>query len=303
MIEQIKITDREQWLGMRERDVTASDIGSLFDLSPYKTPFELWAEKTGKIKPKPPTNLMDRGNVMEIAVINKVQTNNPDWLVRSPGLYLRDAAIRIGATPDAVAVDMSLSPFADYIIQCKTMAMPTFKAHWSEGPPMHYQLQTLTEGMMWGAKRAFIAVIALDAYSYDFQMFEIELHSVAWERIKREVQNFWIAVAEGGEPPPDYARDGEAIKEVYRPRSAERIDLSTDNWLRDRLARRAELCQSRGTIEKELDAINAEIVHKLNGHERAACGPYKISHTIQHRPEKLVPAASWPVLRVSGGKE
>ena len=39
----------EEWLQWRSKGVTASDIPIILGLSPYKTRWQLWAEKVGRI--------------------------------------------------------------------------------------------------------------------------------------------------------------------------------------------------------------------------------------------------------------
>lgn len=57
----------EEWLEWRAQGITASDIPILLGLSPYKTPWQLWAEKVGRINPpdlsKNPN--VQRGNRLE----------------------------------------------------------------------------------------------------------------------------------------------------------------------------------------------------------------------------------------------
>src|SRR5262249_6073732 len=48
-IERIRISSREQWLKLRQSDVTASVAAALLGIHPYQTVFALWALKTGKI--------------------------------------------------------------------------------------------------------------------------------------------------------------------------------------------------------------------------------------------------------------
>ena len=38
-----------EWLQWRSQGITASDIPIILGLSPYKTPWQLWAEKVGRI--------------------------------------------------------------------------------------------------------------------------------------------------------------------------------------------------------------------------------------------------------------
>jgi predicted phage-related endonuclease len=104
MIERHHIRSREQWLALRRRDVTASDVGVVCGAHKFKTPLRLYEEKVGSIPEDVETPVMIRGRWMEPAVLKAVQERHPDWLITQPGVYLRDPDIRIGATPDAVAI-------------------------------------------------------------------------------------------------------------------------------------------------------------------------------------------------------
>lgn len=49
MIKEIAYKDREEWLTIRKDYIGGSDAGAVMGLSPYKSAYTLWAEKTGKI--------------------------------------------------------------------------------------------------------------------------------------------------------------------------------------------------------------------------------------------------------------
>ena len=42
-------TSHEQWLADRNKGLGGSDIGVILGLNPKKTPYQLWAEKTGRV--------------------------------------------------------------------------------------------------------------------------------------------------------------------------------------------------------------------------------------------------------------
>ena len=51
MITKVKTADRGEWLSLRARYIGGSDAASVIGLNPYKSPYTLWAEKTGRIAP------------------------------------------------------------------------------------------------------------------------------------------------------------------------------------------------------------------------------------------------------------
>lgn len=55
------------WLAWREQGISASDAGAVLGLSPYKTPWRLWAEKSGLLRPEDLSSnpLVQRGIALE----------------------------------------------------------------------------------------------------------------------------------------------------------------------------------------------------------------------------------------------
>lgn len=56
-----------EWLAWREQGVSASDVAAILGFSPYKTPWRLWAEKTGMLRPDDLSGnfFVQRGNALE----------------------------------------------------------------------------------------------------------------------------------------------------------------------------------------------------------------------------------------------
>lgn len=300
-IDRIPITSRAQWLDLRRQDVTASDIGALVGASPYKSRLNLWMEKTGIAVDAHESDLMRRGRWLEPAVLAAVIDQHPDWEVEPLKIYLRDTELRIGATPDAKAI---IPEAGEAIIQCKVISKPVFDDKWRDGPPLYYILQTLTEAMLYGTDTAWLAVLVIDTFTADLQMFPVFSHPEAEARIRDEVGKFWQAIKSGGMPIPDYSLDGEILKMIYPPvKGAEPIDLRGDNMLPELLASRAGLKAAAKEGEELINKIDAEIIHKLAGAPAAICDGWKITNSVTHRRETVIPAKSFPVLRVTKLKE
>ena len=50
MIKEFSYQDREEWLALRRQYIGGSDAGAVMGMNPYKSPYALWAEKTGQIQ-------------------------------------------------------------------------------------------------------------------------------------------------------------------------------------------------------------------------------------------------------------
>ncbi len=56
----------EEWLDWRKKGIGSSDAPIIMGVSPWKTPFELWEEKTGRVQPEQTSNwAQERGNELE----------------------------------------------------------------------------------------------------------------------------------------------------------------------------------------------------------------------------------------------
>lgn len=304
----IPVTNRGDWLALRKQDVTASEVAALFGAHQFRTVLQVYAEKVGASKGQGDNPAMRRGRILEPGCIVALQELHPDWRIEKADEYLRDPELRIGATPDyyrhvpAQAGDGggwqgTLEP-----VECKTVSPEQF-AQWGDGVPLAYQLQVVTQCKLAGASRGWIALL-VDNRAKDFELFEVPAHDGAWAKIVEKVAAFWKLVESGELPPIDFARDRDAIKALMPPKlSTTALDLTGDNHLPDLLAHRERCKEVIAAHEELLEADEAEIIAKLNGHEVATLDGYRITHKTQSRKEHVVKASTFSVLRITKLKE
>ena len=303
-VERIPITSRDEWLAMRRNDVTASDVAAVCGVDPQRTALQVYAEKIGIFAGRPDEAIMRRGRWLEPAVIEALADLRPEWETRRARVYLRDDTIRIGASPDVVAIDPERDGVGN--VQCKVVARPVFLRDWchdgnGDGPvavPLAYQLQTLTEAMLMGATWAVVAALVIDTYSADLVVEPVELHAGAWDQIRAAVSRFWADVAAGQQPRADYERDAAIIREIYPRDDGGILDLSSDNMLPPLLAERRVLKQEIAERERRVDAIDTEVKAKLGAASEATLPGWKISYRLQKRAEMIIPAKEFRTLRI-----
>lgn len=69
------VKDTEQWHQLRGKGIGGSDAGIVMNVSSYKTPYELWEEKSGKAKREFITNeAIEKGNKLEPIMFNLFKT-------------------------------------------------------------------------------------------------------------------------------------------------------------------------------------------------------------------------------------
>ena len=298
-IARIPITSREQWLALRKEDITASVVGALFGLSPYLTPAQLYAEKTGKLDPDEPDLMaLRRGRLLESAVAEAFLEEHPGWKVVKARTYYRDVHRRLGATPDYHLIDPN---GRKGVLQAKTVAPYVFKKSWSdETAPTWITLQTLTEALLTRSEFAMIAALQVDGFKFALNVYEVPRHEAAERRIQDAVAKFWDDAEHGKAPAIDYERDGALLAAMYpHHREGASVDLRADNEILGLLEEREKIKADMSNGRTRVDAIETEIRAKITDNEIALVNGWRLTLREQHRKEHTVKATSFRVLRAT----
>jgi predicted phage-related endonuclease len=301
-IETRPITNKTEWLLWRLDDVAATDVPVLFNLNPWRTALNLWAEKSHLISPGVDGPAVRRGHWGQPAVLEMMKDERPDWQIRAAKVYLRDPEIRLGATPDAAAIDPEREGVG--AIECKTVFITAFERDWPDGvPPIYYQLQTLTQMMLMNASWGAIGALILDRYGNWWpHVFTMQRHPQAEAKICDKVKKFWDDFDAGKVPPLDPARDADTIAQMYpKPVTKIPLDLSADNQLPIVLAERALLQAQMRPLKKRVDEIDVEVKSKVGEYGLARVPGWNISWEMEHRNEQA--AKDIRVLRVTKARE
>src|SRR5690606_11348877 len=86
MINAIANDRTPEWHSARSKGVGASEAAAVCGVSPYETPFEVWARKTGRLDKKKSTPVMELGTHCEPLLFDHIQSEHP-IAQRSPGLF------------------------------------------------------------------------------------------------------------------------------------------------------------------------------------------------------------------------
>jgi predicted phage-related endonuclease len=317
-VERIAISGRDSWLKMREADVTASVAGALLGVHEYVTAYGLYLEKSGQApaqEPVEPTIEDDcitlppmlRGTVLEQAAIVMARMLKPGWTITPANdAYYRMASARIGATPDAIAVDPARPGFG--VLQIKTTDQLIFKKKWLDEDgavevPLWIAVQAMVEAKLTGASWACVALM-VGGINTKLHLFDIPLHDGVWARLVEEVAEFWRRVAEKDAPSPDYGRDGALIAGFYAQDDGTEIDLSGDNRMVAVLDERAELkaAEKAGTdAAKRRKELDSEIIAKLGTAARGRLADGRtVSAPTTKRAGYTVQPTSFRTVKVKG---
>jgi predicted phage-related endonuclease len=311
MVEILHPKTREEWLALRSQNVGASEAGALLGIHDYQTAYSLWAIKSGALTPEQvDTPSLRRGRLLEPIALQVIREEHPDWQVKANpmpgGFYYCDPELRLGCTPDALAVRPDRPGTG--ILQVKSVERSVFRSKWhaEDGEielPLWIAVQTIVEAHLTGAKWATVAALVV-GHGIDVVMIDVPLHEGVLARIREKVKEFWRLVETKQAPEPDYGRDAGIIEQLYRDATGEEIDLSTDNRILALLDEREEAAAQKKVAEDRLHQIKAEILNKLGAAcvGRCADGRVITAKTVVRR-EYIVKATSFRDLRVKAARE
>jgi hypothetical protein len=278
-VEIVRPSSREEWLAGRMATVGASELPTLFGVNRRSTPYQLWAAKSGLYKPNFPEidirpdsihlPVTERGNAVEPLAFDLLRRLRPKWEVRPNaipgGQTFIDMEARMSSTPDAFADDRTREGWGS--AQIKSMSQKVFDEDWLvEGeprPPVSVAVQAIADatlsGCTWACAGALVA-----GYSFDisFYLFEIPLHTKLMAKARSLVADLWRRVAENDPPPPNFARDGEAIAAIFDEDDDSEVNLANNPRVAELIARRDPLKATESAsyaAKKERDEIDAEL--------------------------------------------
>lgn len=292
---------REEWLGLRQRDVTASVAGALLGVHPFKTRFQLWHEKSGKLQQDDAeTQAMFRGRVLEAPALQLLRIDRPHWRVWQPNEYLRDPRARMGATPDAYAIDPDRKGRG--VIQVKSVEKSVFARKWRDEdgevePPLWIVIQAIQEAHLAGASWACVVAFVI-GFGLELHVIDVPIHQGVIDRLRDETAIFWTSVLAGLPPEPDYGADGALIARLYADDNGREVDLSGDNMMPVLLAERAALKEHMKSEAARLREIEAEIIAKIGDHERAFVPGWSIKRPLVERRGFYVDPTSYRKLTI-----
>lgn len=214
---------REEWLAKRSRGIGASEADVMCNKSRWHTQEELWELKTGKVKPKEPSEAMVRGTLLEEPVRNRFMETfamDFEFEYHAYGMYYRTDYPMLYATLDLkvrakhnVVRDfgngqvLSLKEGEEAIVEIKNPAPRDFKTYqeWDHYPA-HYRYQASQQMFCTGMRHQIMLVNITGEYQqtqpYDERIFVIHDEDLKEEtaEIIATAAPFWAMVTNDKRP-------------------------------------------------------------------------------------------------------
>ena len=213
-----EMQDRQAWLQARKHSIGGSEAGIIAGLNPWKSPYELWLEKTGQAEP-PALEDNERiywGNVLEDTVAKEF-TKRTGKKVQRRGLMQSNAYPFITASVDRMIIGEPAG------LECKTTGAYN-RNQWQDGqtPPSYY-CQCQHYMLVTGAPYWYIAVL-IGGQQYEYRKIERDNEDIA--ALLELEQDFWQHVTDRHPPAIDGTEScTNAIKEKYQGGNAAPVTL------------------------------------------------------------------------------
>jgi putative phage-type endonuclease len=318
----VPFEDREAWHRLRQRTIGGSEVAALFEavvqespiedgasyeengqpVSPYSSPFALWALKTERIKRKETTNNRIRwGQLLEQTVAEEVARAR-GWKIRKPpGYYLHPTVQGMGASLD-LEIDEGDGVWRP--LEVKTVASSEMHK-WVNVtgdvfPPMHLHLQVQHQLAVTGLGHAWIAVLFGGS---EERVIRIARDEELIGHIEQAVAAFWRDVDAGVEPTPDETRDLDVLKRLYaHVDPAKVLDWRQDDEMRAVVTEYVALGRDIAAKQKERDRLLARIRIRLRDASAADLGDLLVKATQMPASEMLVRKEAYTVIRTAKPK-
>ncbi|MFC7433149.1 YqaJ viral recombinase family protein [Hydrogenophaga bisanensis] len=228
---------REEWLQVRQQGIGSSDAAAAVGLHPYKSPLQLWLEKTGRVTSgtkqadsshaKPSLSEMPEdgplywGTLLE-PLVAAHYTKRTGHRVRRV-----NAVLQHPDKPWMLAnIDREVIGASDaQILECKTAGIQGSRM-WSDGVPEYVQLQVLHQLAVTGKQAADVAVLL---GGQEVQIHRIHRNEDMICHLMELEEAFWRYVQKDCPPPADGSgSSAKALLSMFPTDQGTTLDLSDD---------------------------------------------------------------------------
>ena len=281
---------REDWLIERRKSLGGSDMGAVLGLNPWRSPYAVWAEKTGRIIEDRDNEAMRIGRDLEPYVAQRF-CEASGFTVRRVNALLRNPAFpHLHANIDREVSGISAG------LECKTASALNEKAFGGGDFPANYYAQCVSYLAVTEYRRWFLAVLVMGREFKIYQMTRepddpcpdwcessVYVSDGEIQTLKEAAESFW-ALVENDTPP---AVDGSesttgALQTIYAEARPETVDLSMpsiETAVRAFLKLKAEEKERKRLLDEQANIIK----EYMKDAERGACQYGKVTWLSQTR--------------------
>lgn len=141
------VKDQSHWHALRGKGLGGSDAGIVMNVSNYKTPYQLWEEKTGAVKKEFITNeAIEKGNTLEPLILEmfKVYYSKEYEVIDTKNISLSSKQFQfLRANLDGALIERDTNKKGILEIKSTTIQNAAMFRYWNDDVPILYFFQCL----------------------------------------------------------------------------------------------------------------------------------------------------------------
>jgi len=250
--------------------IGGSDAAAAMGVSRWKSPLQLWSEKTGKTQPKDLSDneAVEMGTELEATVARIFTKRTGMKLRRSPQNYKHK-------THDFMRCQVDrLVEGTDELCEVKTCSAYMAKEWEGEEIPGDYIIQGMYQLGITGRKVCHYAVLI---GGQTFKYKKIEFDPELWAEIKMAVIKFW-AMVQADTAPMAIGQDSGILFDLH-PDSDEQMQAVEE--LNDSIALLQQTKKDISELYKTKDDIEAKLKQTIGDHQGLLTSVYKVTWKTQ----------------------
>lgn len=202
---------RDEWLELRRRGIGGSDAAAIAGLNPYRSPWAVWLEKTGQIKPEEPSEAAYWGTRLEGVIAEEFAKRTGLTVERVPAMLRHPEHEWMIADIDGLVVTPSGAQAG--VLEVKT-AGGRHEDEWADGRvPEAYMIQGMHYLAVTGLPRVWFAAL-IGGQRFLVRVVERDEELIA--ALIRIEADFWRRVQALDPPDPSGSeRDAELLARLH----------------------------------------------------------------------------------------
>lgn len=274
MINKIPYNSHDEWLAIRNKYIGGSDAGTVLGFDTYKSPYTLWAEKTGRIEAFSGNIITQVGSYLE-EFVAKLFTEQTEKKVRR-----QNATVVNDKYPFACANVDRLIVGEPALLEIKTTnSFPIMRRCKNGEFPEKWYCQMMHYMAVTELKKAYLAVLI---NCREFKVFELERDESEIEALMAAEAEFWQYVQNDTPPAVDGSESTkDAIKQIY-PAATDINDADLTDY-QDIVSEYMALKRQKKTIDDLLNKHENSIKERIGDAQKGIAGKYVVSWSNRSR--------------------
>ena len=260
----------EQWLEYRKRGIGGSDASVVCGINRYKSPVELWLDKTNQIPAEEAGEAAYWGTLLEDVVRSEFSKRTGINVKQVHYILQSEEHPFMLANLDGICEHPE---FGTCGFEAKTAS--AYKAsEWEDGIPDEYQLQIQHYMAVTGYKGFYIAVlIGGNTFRWKFVERDEELISMLIEL----ESDFWYHVQDLTPPPLDGSKASAQFLAERFPNSTNKTQLKLPDSATQLIEEYDSACEQLEVLNEQKQKAENQLKQMLGDHESASAGNHIIT--------------------------